>query len=180
MLRSQITPGMTVRAADARGNLTTVTVRTITGRGRGLRAVVAHDDGTTDAVALARLWPAPGSILHGLETTGGQIVAPPAIPGVTINRRRRMESMAGANARGIARIVGRHHVSESPRAILRAVIAAASGRGSLRVMPPAFRRGAIHCILATIAANRAEYQRVMGHAPVPTEAQVTAAMLACR
>jgi hypothetical protein len=35
-------------------------------------------------------------------------------------------------------------------------------------------------ILATHSANRDEYRAVMGHAPLPTEAQITAAMLACR
>jgi hypothetical protein len=35
-------------------------------------------------------------------------------------------------------------------------------------------------ILATHAANRSEYCAVMGHGPLPTESQVTAAMLACR
>jgi hypothetical protein len=53
----------------------------------------------------------------------------------------------------------------------------AATRASLR---RSFRRGAVHMILATHAANLAEYRAVMGHSPLPTEAQITAAMLSCR
>ena len=180
MQAKHLTPGMTVRLDTLRGRLATATViRLAPGGSRSRLLVVRTDDGVEHTVTAAKLLPAPGSILGGWETTGELIVAPGAIPGVSINRRRMVERTATRNSRRITDACGRVHVSESPLATVRAVYAAA-GKRSLRSAPPAFRRGVVHTILAARAANLAEYRAVMGHSPLPTEEQITAAMLACR
>lgn len=178
MQAKHITPGMTVRI-DIRGRLTAGTVISQTGDGRSILYCVRLDSGTERVLAAGKLWPMPESIVGVWETTGGQIVAPTSVTGARINRRRMIESMGGINARRIKDACGSVHVASSPLEAVRSVYAAA-GKRSLRDAPPAFRRGAVHMILATHAANRAEYREVMGHAPLPTEAQITAAMLACR
>ena len=180
MQAKHITPGMTVRVDTILGRLAPATVsRRLTGGSRSRLFVVRTDDGIEHTVTAAKLLPMPGSILGGWETTGELIVPPVAIPGTAINRRRMVERMATRNARRITDACGRVHVGESPLATVRAVYAAA-GKRSLRSAPPAFRRGVVRQILACRAANVAEYRAVMGHAPLPTEAQITAAMLACR
>jgi len=178
MQAKHITTGMTVRI-DIRGRLTAGTVISQTGEGRSIVYCVRLDSGTERALPASKLWPMPESILGGWETTGGQIVAPTSITGTRINRRRMIETMGGINARRIKDACGQIHVGASRLEAVRSVYAAA-GKRSLRDAPPAFRRGAVHMILATHAANVAEYRAVMGHAPLPTEAQITAAMLACR
>lgn len=178
MLTAQITIGMTVRI-DVNGRLTPATVTGTTGEGRSRRYCVRRDYGTEHTLPASALWPVADTVVGGVRTTGGQIVAPRAVPGVRINRRRPMEAQAGVNARRIADACGRVHVADSPLATVRAVYTAA-GKRSLRNAPPAFRRGVVHAILAARAANRAEYITVMGHAPLPSEESVTAAMLSCR
>lgn len=163
---------------EVRGRLHTATV-VYMGEGRSAKVCVKTDDDTYHHIAPAKLWPMPGAIVGGWETTGEQIVAPRAVAGVRINRRRMVERSCRTNVRRITDACGRVHVGESPLATVRAVYAAA-GKRSLRDCPPAFRRGIVHLILSCRAANLAEYRAVMGHAPLPTEAQITAAMLACR
>jgi hypothetical protein len=180
MQAKHITPGMTVRLDTIPGRLAPATVsRWLPGGSRSRLFVVRTDEGVEHTVTAAKLLPMPGSILGGWETTGELIVAPGAIPGTAINRRRMMERMAARNARRIVAECGRVHVGESLLATVRSVYASA-GKRSLRSAPPAFRRGVVHTILAARAANVAEHRAVMGHAPLPTEAQITAAMLAVR
>ncbi len=122
-------------------------------------------DGEEYSRPAGKIWPAHGTAPGGWESAGGNIIPPPKLPGVRINRRRLIEDQAGHNTRGIRERLGRLHVSAAPMAAVRAVYAQCEKR-SLRFAPPAFRRGVVHTILRLHAANRAQ--------------QVTAAMLACR
>jgi len=107
------------------------------------------------------------------KSCGGRIVRPSKIPGVRINQRRKIERMEGSNALIVRKRCGWVHVSTPPMQAVREVI----GKAKWRQFPPAFKRGLIHCILKTHAANLAEFGLVMGHNPPPSEAMVTAAML---
>jgi hypothetical protein len=141
------------------------------------------DTGRVIKATAARLRPMPGgrsmaASAHGdpaVETTGGKIVRPGAIPGIRLNPLRVIEQMGPRNAGGIVRFTGRVHVSmplvEVCREFCRSI-----GRRSLRQFPAAFRRGAIHCVLAHHTYNRDQYRRVMGHAPIPSEDMAAAAM----
>ena len=178
MKTRHLIPGLAVRIAIG-GRLHPVTVIGHTGAGRSIIHTVRTDAGKLHKLPASKIWPMPESVIDGWETTGEEIVAPGAVAGVRINRRRMIERVCRENVRRIADACGRVHVGESPLATVRAVYAAA-GKRSLRSAPPAFRRGVVRQILACRAANVAEYRAVMGHAPLPTEAQITAAMLACR
>lgn len=110
------------------------------------------------------------------ESTGGEIVTPGAIGGVLINSARSIEQMGRHNRRGIREFSGRRHVGMSRLALARAFCEHIKAR-SLRQHPPAFRRGALHCLFKAHAENLQQYREVMGHAPVPSEELITAAMM---
>lgn len=107
------------------------------------------------------------------DSCGGRIVRPSKIPGVRINPNRAIERMEGRNALIIRKRCGAVHVWTPPMQAVREVI----GKAKWRPFPPAFKRGLIHCILKTHAANLKEFRVVMGHNPAPSKAMVTAAML---
>lgn len=110
------------------------------------------------------------------ESTGGEIVTPSAIVGVLINSARSIEQMGKYNRRGIREFAGRRHVGLSRIALARAFCEHVNAR-SLREHPPAFRRGALHCLFQAHAENLQQYREVMGHAPTPSVEMITAAMM---
>jgi hypothetical protein len=115
-------------------------------------------------------------------TSGAPFSRPAAFPSVGLshlNRDREVEALVGVNLAVIERIVGGCHVGDSLLTVCRA-IRNKMGRNATRRVPVPLRRGLWQTAARLHAANRAEYREVMGHAPLPTEAQVTAAMLACR
>lgn len=176
MLAKHITIGMVVRIDT--GDRYSLSAGRVVRRDSPRRWTILFD-GEEYSRPAGKIWPAHGTAPGGWESCGANIIHPSPIPGVRINRRRMIENQTGSNTRGISERLGRLHVSETPMAAVRAVYAQC-GKKSLRWAPPAFRRGVVHTILATHASNRAEYRAVMGHGPLPTEAQITAAMLACR
>jgi hypothetical protein len=153
------------------------------GRGRARFLCVTQDTGREIKATAARLRPFIGSRImrqseHGdpaVETTGGPIVRPAAIPGVKVNPLRVIEKMGAANAGGIMRFTGRIHVGMPLRAACREFCREV-GRKSLRQFPPAFRRGVLHCLLAHHTYNRDQYRQVMGHGPIPSECVIAAAL----
>lgn len=109
------------------------------------------------------------------ESTGGAIVTPSAIAGVFINSARSIEQMGKYNRRGIREFAGRRHVGMSRLTLARAFCENVKAR-SLRQYPPAFRRGALHCLFQAHAENLRQYRDVMGHAPTPSREMIAAAM----
>lgn len=115
-------------------------------------------------------------------TSGAPFSRPAAFPSVGLthlNRDREVESLVGVNLAVIERIVGGCHVADSLLTVCRS-IRDKMGRNATRRVPVPLRRGLWQTAARLHAANRAEYREVMGHAPLPAEAQITAAMLACR
>ena len=138
-------------------------------RGRTYYACRVADSGRQITCTAARLRQIP-------ETTGGDIVAPGGIPGVRINHARSIEQMGTFNSRGIHRWVDSQHVATTPLGLARAFCRHVDAT-SLRQHPPAFRRGALHCLLSRHAANRGLYRDVMGHGPVPSHEMIAAALM---
>lgn len=150
--------------------LAEVTVlRRLDGRGRARFECRTGDTGRTIKATAARLRPC-------VDSPRGRIVAPTAIPGVALNPARKMERMERFNSSGIVRFCDRLHVSVPLRQACREFVRSVNRR-SLRDFTPEFRRGALHCVMAHHSFNRDQYRQVMGHAPVPTEEMVAAAML---
>lgn len=115
-------------------------------------------------------------------SSGARLVAPTAVPAVglvNVNPSRPVEPMVGVNLAIVTRRVGNCHVADSLLAVCRS-IRRSMGSHSTRRVPVPLRRGLWQTAASLHAANRAEYRAVMGHAPLPSEEQVTAAMLACR
>lgn len=113
------------------------------------------------------------------ETTGGKLVQPRPIEGLTVNAARTIEEMGAYNRSGIRQFAGARHVMLTPLGLARAFCEHVKAR-SLRQHPPAFRRGALHCLFQAHAENRRLYRGVMGHAPMPSATLVDAAMLGDR
>ena len=114
-------------------------------------------------------------------SSGAPLAPPAAIPevGLTrVNPARPVESLVGVNLSAATRLVARRHVSDSLLTVARSI--ARTMNGGARRMPVPLRRGLWQTVARLHAANVAEYRAVMGHAPLPTEEQITAAMLACR
>ena len=141
-------------------------------RGRTHYACRTADTGRQIICTAARLRLIP-------ETTGGEIVAPSGIPGMLINHARSIEQMGAWNRGGIHRFADGQHVSMTPLGLARAFCRHVHC-GSLRKHLPAFRRGALHCLLSRHAANRDQYRDVMGHGPVPSHEMVAAALMGDR
>jgi hypothetical protein len=142
------------------------------------------DTGRTIRATAARLRPLPGgrtmaAPAHGgpaVETMGGEVVRPGAIPGVKLNPLRVIEQMGPRNAQGIMRFTGSVYVGTPLLWVCRQFVQSI-GRRSLRQFPPAFRRGALHCLLAHHTFNQQQYREVMGSRPVPTQEMVAAALM---
>jgi hypothetical protein len=172
MKKNQVTIGGRYHVRIGR-RLAVVTVeQTARLRGRTHYACRVADSGRQIICTAARLRQIP-------ETTGGTIVAPSGIPGMIINHARSIEQMGTYNARGIHRWADGQHVATTPLGLARAFCRHVRS-GSLRQHPPAFRRGALHCLLSRHAANRAQYRDVMGHSPVPSHEMIAAALMGDR
>ena len=140
-------------------------------RGRTHYACRTADTGRQIVCTAARL--------RQFEPPRGEIVAPSGIPGMLINHARSIEQMGTFNTRGIHRFADGQHVGMTPLGLARAFCRHVHC-GSLRQHLPAFRRGALHCLLSRHAANRDQYRDVMGHGPVPSHEMVAAALMGDR
>lgn len=153
------------------GRLAPVQVmRQLPGRGRLRFECYTRDTNRVIKATAARLRPIPAG------EPALALVRPDEIAGVRLAPRRLVERMERFNRSGIERFVDRQHVATPLLEVCRAFVRHVKRR-SLRDFPPAFRRGAWHCVIGRHLANQREYRQVMGHAPLPTHEQVTAALL---
>lgn len=113
---------------------------------------------------------------------GGPLSRPAAHPGaglLYINRDRAVELPVGGNLAGLRDRLSRVHVAESLLGAARR-IQRTMPRHRTRRLPVPMRRGLWQAVAMIHADNRATYRAVMGHAPLPSERQVTEAVgLAC-
>lgn len=125
--------------------------------------------GREQRAAEARPWTMPEGIVVSLATAR-------AVPGL-IARVGRLPVMAltEADVAGVDRVVDRLHVLDTASTVCRAM------RGGLErfrwsTIPATLRRAVMLSALERHRDNRRQYQRVMGHAPLPSEELVSAAM----
>lgn len=106
------------------------------------------------------------------------LVAPSPVPGMVenVNPWQPVERLVGYNREAVERICAGVHVALPWSAACRAVYRVIGKGGRLRGYPRALRRGAWLKVAEEHAANRAQYVAVMGHAPIPSEEIVTAAL----
>lgn len=106
------------------------------------------------------------------------LVAPSPVPGMVehVNPWQPVERLVGYNREAVERICAGVHVALPWSAACRAVYRVIGKGGRLRGFPRALRRGAWLKVAEEHAANRAQYVAVMGHAPIPSEEIVTAAL----
>lgn len=111
-------------------------------------------------------------------SAGGPLSRPAAHPGaglLHLNRERAVELPVGANRSILRTHVDRAHVAESLLAVARRVVRS-MGRHGTRRLPVPLRRGLWQAVAMIHADNRATYRAVMGHAPLPSEEMVAAAV----
>jgi hypothetical protein len=152
------------------GRLCRVTVlRKLDGRGRSRFECRSFDTGRTITATAARL-------REETQSPRAKLVPPSAIPGVRLNTARVIERMERFNSSGIMRFTDRLHVGLPLLAVCREFTRSV-GRKSLRDFAPAFRRGALHCLLSHHTYNQKRFVEVMGQKPLPTEEMIAAALL---
>lgn len=160
------------------------------------------DTGRTITATAARLRPVPGTPEAAVEqarkrkaqarriaaTPAGTyastpahspvLVAPSPVPGMVerVNHSQPVERLIGYNREAVERIVAGVDVALPWSSACRAVYRMIGKGGRLRGFPRALRRGAWLKVAEEHAANRAQYVAVMGHAPIPSEETITAAM----
>lgn len=144
-------------------------VRRVPGSGRRRFECRFYDSGLSIVVTAARL-------RLVAQSPQAKLVPPSVIPGVRLNAGRVIERMERFNSQGIVRAAGGIHVGLGFLGCCREFMRM-TNRRSLRVFPAAFRRGAIHCLLAHHSFNRQQFLDVMQHSPTPSEEMIAAAML---
>ena len=158
------------------------------------------DTGRTITASAARLRPVPGTPAAAAEQARHakraaravtvakalgkpaayepRLVAPSAVPGMVrrVDPSRLIEPLIGYNREAVERIVAGVHVSMPWSAACRAVYRVIGKGGKLRTFPKSLRRAAWLLVADEHARNRRLYVEAMGHAPIPSEEIVTAAM----
>jgi hypothetical protein len=106
------------------------------------------------------------------------LTAPAPVPGMVERVRPDVpvERLVGYNAEMVRRVVAGVHAAQPWSVACRAVYAVIGKGGRLRGFPRHLRRGAWLAVAEEHAANRAQFRDVMGHAPIPSEEMITAAM----
>ena len=204
MLAKEITIGMQARVKIG-DRLAVVTVTSKANYSGGRRQAWwcrTHDTGRMVSATAARLRPIPGSPEAAADRgrklaaqrrresqprdakpatiqPALELVPPQPVPGMftVVNQSRQLERLSGFNHRGVSRILEGVHVAASWRAACRAVFAVIGKGGRIRAVPVALRRGCWQSVAEIHAINRRNYTEVMGTAPAPSEATITAAML---
>lgn len=117
--------------------------------------------------------PKPATFQPALELT-----VPQPVPGMfaVVTPSRPITRLDGFNHRGVSRILDRVHVAASWRDACRAVFAVIGKGGRLRSVPLPLRRGCWQAVAEIHAINRRNYTEAMGHAPLPSEETIAAAM----
>lgn len=107
-----------------------------------------------------------------------KLVAPAPVAGMvrTVNPSQLVEPLVGRNREMVERIVAGVHVAMPWSAACRAVYAVIGKGGKLRGFPRHLRRGAWLAVAEEHARNRKLYRETMGHAPIPSEEIVAAAL----
>lgn len=155
--------------------LAAVTVlRAIDGRGRLRYECRTADTGRIVRPTAARLRPAAAA----KAPTAPTLVPPAPVPGMIsrVNLTQPVERLRGANRDNIQRLCAAVHVSESYAAVCRHVYRKIGGRKTLAHHARPLRRGLWLAVAENHAANLELYRHVMGHAPLPSEEMITAAM----
>ncbi len=116
-----------------------------------------------------RPWTMPDGMVAAVETAR-------PVRGM-IDRVGRMPVMrlSETDLSGINRLVDRMHCAETPMEVCRRVRRGLE-RFQWQTIPATLRRAVLLAALRQHAENRGTYREVMGHAPMPSEEMVTAAM----
>jgi hypothetical protein len=111
------------------------------------------------------------------QSAGSHLSQPRRVAGMIerVNRGRAVELPAGANLAILRGIVDRCHVAESLLSVARRV-RQRMGRHGTRRLPVPLRRGLWQAAAEMLGGNRSTYRAVMGHAPLPSESMVAAAV----
>lgn len=192
MRQNEITIGSSyrVRIGD---RLATVTVlRRKAGSGRARFVCETHDTRREIAATAARLRPlveprpatAPAAAVEPSPTPAAWDGHPgdawlPLVPvGSLLPTRGRGQvlRLSAANHAFVRRLVDREHVAHGMRRISRVVREAIGQRYRWLSIPRDLRRGILFTAACIHHGNREQYSAVMGHAPIPSEELVTAAM----
>ena len=174
--------------------------RSCGGRSQAVFECRTLDTGRSITATAARLRPVPGTPEAAVEQARrakataravkvakalGQpteytprLVAPSPVPGMVerVDPSRPIEPLIGYNREAVERIVAGVHVSMPWSVACRAVYRVIGKGGKLRAFPKPLRRAAWMLVADEHARNRRLYIEVMGHAPIPSEEIVTAAM----
>lgn len=177
--------------------------RTYGGRAQTVFECRTLDSGRSITATAARLRPVPGTPEAAVEqarkrksqarriaaTPAGTysstpahpapvLVAPSPVPGMVerVDPSRPIEPLIGYNREAVERIVAGVHVALPWSAACRAVYRVIGRGGKLRAFPKPLRRAAWMLVADEHARNRRLYIEAMGHAPIPSEEIVTAAL----
>ena len=174
--------------------------RTCGGRSQTVFDCRTLDTGRSITATAARLRPVPGTPEAAVEQArkakaaaravkvakalgkpteyAPKLVAPSPVPGMVerVDPSRLIEPLIGYNREAVERIVAGVNVAMPWSSACRAVYRVIGKGGRLRGFPRPLRRGAWLRVAEEHAANRAQYVAVMGHAPIPSEEMITAAM----
>ena len=174
--------------------------RTYGGRSQTVFDCRTLDTGRSITVTAARLRPVPGTPEAAVEQArkakaaaravkiakalgkpteyAPKLVAPSPVPGMVerVDPSRPIEPLIGYNREAVERIVAGVHVSMPWSAACRAVYRVIGKGGKLRAFPKPLRRAAWLKVADEHARNRRLYIEAMGHAPLPSEEIVTAAL----
>lgn len=193
MRQDEVTIGMQARVKVG-GRLAVVTVlRALPGRGRLRYECRTADTGRLIRPTAARLRqtvetsrpaqkPAaaaePSPVPAPWDGHPGDAWLPLApVPGLLPSRGTgKVLRLSQANHAFVRRIVDREHVAVGMRRIARAVRAAIGERIQWGTIPRDLRRGVLFTAACIHHGNRERYAAVMGHAPIPSEEMIAAAM----
>lgn len=112
------------------------------------------------------------------EIVTPRLVRPAMVPGMVrnVSGDNLVEPLIGANREGVVRIVAGVDVSLPWSAACRAVYRVIGRSKALRAFPRPLRRAAWLLVAEEHARNRRLYRETMGHAPIPSEETITAAL----
>ena len=179
-----------VRVGD---RLATVTVmRRLDGRGRARYLCLTHDTRREIKATAARLRPLaavrqaaaapvpvePSPVPAPWDGHPGDAWLPLVpVPGLLPSRGHgHVLRLSQANHAFVRRLIDREHAAYGMRRIARVVRAAIGERIVWRTIPRDLRRGILFTAACIHHGNRERYSAVMGHAPIPSEEMITAAM----
>jgi hypothetical protein len=202
MLAKDVQIGATYRCRVG-DRLALVTVLAAPGRGHRKFTCQTQDTDRRVLATAAKLRPIPGTALDEAEQARKRkaharrvaatpvgtynstpvlpepvLVAPSPVAGMvgTVNPRQPVERLVGHNRAAVERIVAGVHVGLPWSSACRAVYRVVGTRGRLHSFARHLRRGLWLKVAEEHASNRRLYLESVGHAPIPSEDVVAAAM----